>query len=449
MNGEKAIFHFKQALVAGRVVNDVCVHVDGAGFITEVATGTTPQGLVHDGLCLPGMPNAHSHAFQRAMAGLTEIWSGGDDFWSWRSKMYEFLGVLTPDDVRAIATQLYIEMLENGYTSVVEFHYLHHQADGTPYDDKAEMSRAIMAAAEDAGIDLVLAPVFYHQAGFDGAALSGGQKRFYHDVDGFLGLVEALEGAGADLCMAFHSLRAVPADQFKPLLGSFSNGPVHIHIAEQTGEVDECVAHYGARPVEWLMDHVGVDQRWTLVHATHLSDDERVALAKSGAVAGLCPTTEASLGDGLFPIEAYLADGGAFSIGSDSHVSVNAAEELRLLEYGQRLTTRRRAILGDDSCPNVGANLYQRAQAGGVLSMGRSERGLAVGAAANFVVLDHAHMNQSLSNGLQHIDNYVFSNHSPMIKDVYVKGVKQVSDGAHVRKNNALTAYQKTMAALI
>ena len=453
MNGEKAIFHFKHALVADdgpwRVAANVRIRVDGAGLISEIAEGVDMPSVVDGGLCLPGMPNAHSHAFQRAMAGLTEVWSGHDDFWSWRSKMFAFLDVLTPEDVQAIATQLYMEMLEAGYTDVVEFHYLHHQNGGVPYDNPAEMGQAHINAASATGLNLLLTPVLYNRAGFDGAPLVRGQNRFYNDVDSFLELMDTYRAAGTPLGMAFHSLRAVAPEHFAPLLDYFTEGPLHIHISEQVKEVDECVAFHKARPVEWLMDHVGVDSRWTLVHATHLSDSERQRLAQSGAVAALCPSTECSLGDGVFPTEAYLHEGGRFAIGSDSHISVDVREELRLLEYAQRLFSRKRAILGGEGSPHVGVNLYSRAVEGGSISMGRRVAGLTVGAPASFVVLDDSNPTQFLNSMEERIDSYVFSGFINAVKDVYVAGEKCVSDGVHIKREAIAARYKMVMERLM
>ncbi|HET7358834.1 MAG TPA: formimidoylglutamate deiminase, partial [Rhodanobacteraceae bacterium] len=328
--------------------------------------GETPGRWV-----LPGMPNLHSHAFQRAMAGLAERRGQGDDsFWSWRETMYAFAAALGPDDLQAIAAQLYVEMLKAGYTQVCEFHYLHHQPDGTPYADPAAMSLALVEAAREAGIGLTLLPVLYMRGGFDGRPLSPRQRRFGHDVDGFMALFERLRALHEPMLrvgIALHSLRAVPEAAMREVLDAVAGTgcPIHIHVAEQIGEVQDCLAVHNARPVEWLLDHAPVDARWCLVHATHLTDDELRRAAASGAVAGLCPTTEANLGDGLFPLAAWLDAGGTLGIGSDSHISVSPVEELRWLEYGQRLASRHRNVAARGAGKSVGETLWTAALAGG------------------------------------------------------------------------------------
>ena len=282
---------------------------------------------------LPGIPNIHSHAFQRAMAGLAERQGAPhDSFWTWRERMYGFAARLTPDTLRDIAAQLYVEMLEAGYTAVCEFHYLHHQPDGRPYADPAAMSLALVEAAREAGIRLTLLPVLYMAGGFDGRALAERQRRFGHDLPAYRRLVDALlphEDATLRIGLAMHSLRAVPQAPLREVLSDRPGGagrPLHIHIAEQVLEVEECVAARGARPVEWLLDHAEVDADWTLVHATHLSATEMRALAATPAVVAICTTTEANLGDGLFPLGDFLAAGGRIGVGSDSNVSVSPVE---------------------------------------------------------------------------------------------------------------------------
>ncbi|MEO6688062.1 MAG: formimidoylglutamate deiminase, partial [Dokdonella sp.] len=361
--------------------------VDGSIIRRALDAGSTHEVAVQLGkFVVPGMPNLHSHAFQRAMAGLAERQGSHDDsFWSWREVMYAFAGRVGPDDLRAIATQLYVEMLKAGYTQVCEFHYLHHQPDGRPYADPAAMSLALIEAAQDAGIGLTLLPTLYMTGGFDGRPLSERQRRFGLDVDGFLRLVERLRSLESPLMnvgIALHSLRAVPPDAMRAVLAgidalppsaaqrSASSMPVHIHIAEQIGEVQDSLAIRNARPVEWLLEHAPLDRRWCLVHATHMTDDETRRAAATGAVAGLCPTTEANLGDGLFPLNAWLDAGGAIGIGSDSHISVSPVEELRWLEYGQRLITRHRNVSANAQTPSTGERLFEQALAGGALAAG-------------------------------------------------------------------------------
>jgi formimidoylglutamate deiminase len=342
---------FEQALLADGWARDVRFTISD-GMISRVDTDVARQsGEVAHGPCLPGLPNLHSHAFQRAMAGLTETRGPtGDSFWTWRELMYRFVDRLGPDEVQAIAALAYMEMLETGSTRVGEFHYLHHDKDGGAYADPAEMAARIAAAAEETGIGLTLLPVFYAHAGFGGVAPGEGQRRFIHDVDSYGRLIEASRAAVSGLPdavvgVAPHSLRAVTGEELTAIIPLAGANPIHIHIAEQTQEVDDCLAATGARPVRWLMNNAPVDKRWCLVHATHLNAMETERLAKSGAVAGLCPITEANLGDGVFPAHDYLAAGGAFGIGSDSNVLIDAAEELRTLEYAQRLTRRARNVL--------------------------------------------------------------------------------------------------------
>ncbi|MEO6226541.1 MAG: formimidoylglutamate deiminase, partial [Thermomonas sp.] len=313
-------------------------------------THATPVTQDASGWWLPGIANLHSHAFQRAMAGLAERQSDRspgahgagekqDSFWTWRDTMYRMAARFEPGTLHAVASQLYVEMLEAGYTQVCEFHYLHHAPDGRPYDDPAEMSRALVRAARDTGIRLTLLPVLYMTGGFDGRALGARQRRFGHDVDGYLRLLETLRRDQDDalrIGCALHSLRAVPADAMRRVVAALpQDSRIHIHVSEQIGEVQDCLAVRNARPVEWLLDNADVDQCWTLVHATHLTGGETRGIARSGATVALCPTTEANLGDGLFPLREYLDAGGAWGIGSDSHCSVSPVEELRWLEYGQ------------------------------------------------------------------------------------------------------------------
>ncbi|HWT43727.1 MAG TPA: formimidoylglutamate deiminase, partial [Sphingopyxis sp.] len=331
------------------------------GRIAKVEVGVeAAEGDDRHRVGLPGLCNVHSHGFQRGMAGLSERRSRPDDnFWSWREIMYRFLDRLTPEDVAAITAQAYAEMLETGFTRVGEFHYLHHDPAGAAYADPAEMAGAIAQASAATGIGLTLLPVFYAHGNFDAAPPSSGQRRFLNDVDGFarlLGASRSKLSGDANMGVAPHSLRAVTPEELTALLTMSPTGPVHIHAAEQVKEVADCVAWSGARPVEWLLDNAGVDERWCLIHSTHLDEREVERLAASGAVAGLCPITEGNLGDGIFPAVDYLAGGGRFGIGTDSNILVDAAQELRALEYSQRLAQRARALLAREDAPFVGAN---------------------------------------------------------------------------------------------
>ena len=401
-------------------------------------------------LRLPGIPNIHSHAFQRAMAGMAERQGASrDSFWTWRERMYQFAGRLTPDSLRDVATQLYAEMLEAGYTAVCEFHYLHHQPDGQPYADPAAMSRALVDAAREAGIRLTLLPVLYMRGGFDGRALSERQRRFGHELDAYARLVESLlplEDATLRIGLALHSLRAVPPEAMRELLAARPGGdgrPLHIHIAEQVLEVEECVALRGARPVQWLLANARVDADWTLVHATHLSPDEVAGLAASGAVAGLCPTTEANLGDGLFPLRSYLDRGGRIGVGSDSNVSVSPVEELRWLEYGQRLQARARNIAADAAMPGTGARLVHAAVAGGRQSVGQA------GQEDDLVQLDadSPWLCGVRADDLQ--DRFVFAGNASLVREVRVAGRVVVSDGRHPRRDAIAARFRRTMAQLL
>jgi len=411
---------------------------------------------------LPGMPNLHSHAFQRAMAGLAERQTNPEDsFWTWRELMYTFAGRIGPDDLRAIAAQLYVEMLKAGYTQVCEFHYLHHQPDAKPYADPAAMSLALIEAARESGIGLTLLPTLYMTGGFDGRPLSERQRRFGHDVKGYLRLIEQLckmEDATLRIGVALHSLRAVPEDAMRAVLesGLVDAAPIHIHIAEQIGEVQDSLGIRSARPVEWLLDHAPVDPRWCLVHATHMTSDETRRVAETGAVVGLCPTTEANLGDGLFPVKDYLSAGGAFGIGSDSHISVSPVEELRWLEYGQRLITRHRNIAVSESSNSVGETLWAEALFGGAqaagVEIGALEGGDPVAPQeaprADLLVLDHgAPLLAARSVGAV-LDTFLFAGNANLVRDVMVNGAWTVRDFRHRDEERIAERYRQTLLRL-
>lgn len=432
-------------------------HADAA--LAVGADGRLRELADHDGesigqWVLPGMPNLHSHAFQRAMAGLAERKGRVDDsFWSWRETMYAFAARIGPDELQAIAAQLYVEMLKAGYTRVCEFHYLHHQPDGTPYAQPEAMSLALIEAAREAGIGLTLLPVLYISGGFDGRVLSARQRRFGHAVDAYLRLLESLRGQQGDdlrVGIALHSLRAVPEAALREVLSSelAQSEPIHIHIAEQVGEVQDCLATRGARPVEWLFDHAGVDARWCLVHATHLTDAETVQLARSGAVAGLCPTTEANLGDGLFPLAAYRDAGGTLGIGSDSHISISPVEELRWLEYGQRLSTRHRNIAARHEGESVGETLWRAALRGGTQASGLPVGALQPGARADLIVLDDSSPLLAARDERAVLDSFLFAGNTPLVRDVMVGGRWQVRGFQHRDEARIAARYRATVAAL-
>ncbi|HOZ32885.1 MAG TPA: formimidoylglutamate deiminase, partial [Tabrizicola sp.] len=340
------ILHAETALLPDGWARDVRLRIED-GRIAEVTTGVPGPG---HGVILPAPVNLHSHMFQRAMAGMTEGRTAGQDsFWTWRTLMYRFLDRLTPEDVQAIAAQAMVEMAESGFAAVCEFHYLHHPVGGGIYADPAEMSGRIAAAAAETGLGLTHLPVIYEQGGVDGRALSGGQLRFGSSSDTYAAV---LDGAGralaglpdAVLGVAPHSLRAVSRATLDRV-ADMTTGPIHIHIAEQLAEVAEVQAAWGARPVDWALANLALDARWCMIHATQMTPAETTALARTGAVAGLCPITEANLGDGIFDAPGWLASGGAFGVGTDSNVRVSLAEELRLLEYSQRLQHKARAVM--------------------------------------------------------------------------------------------------------
>ncbi len=422
---------------------DVTLEIDdGTGFIESISPA---EGRCTPGFVVPGLPNLHSHAFQRALAGRTEHVEPGreDSFWTWRTEMYRLALTITPEDLEAIAAQLYVEMLEKGMTCVGEFHYLHHAPDG-PYEQRDTMSARIFAAAESTGIALTHLPVFYAAGGFDRAP-EDHQRRFVHaGVDAFLALVEAASrhlGPTSRLGVAPHSLRAVPAEALAEVVRH--DGPVHIHIAEQAKEVEDCIAHLGDRPVEWLFDHVDVTRRFCLVHATHVNDDEVVAVARSGAVVGLCPTTEANLGDGIFPAHEYVKEGGTFGVGSDSHVTVSASEELRLLEYGQRLVRERRNLIVDDR-RHAGTTLWTRAAAGGAQALDQPAGAIAEGRRADLVRLDPEHP-RLVGHGPQTaLDAWIFGSAEP-VADVWVAGQHLVEDGRHVAREGIAAKFAEVM----
>jgi formiminoglutamate deiminase len=444
---------FETALVAGEWADGVRITAAG-GLIAAVETDVTPQpGDERGAIALPGLPNLHSHAFQRGMAGLAERRGApgmGDSFWTWREVMYRFLDRLGPEDVEAIAALAYAEMLEAGFTRVGEFHYLHHAPDGRPYDAPAELASRIAAAAQTTGIGLTLLPVFYAHGGFGGAPPSAGHRRFLSTPDSFARLVEDSRRAAAALedavvGVAPHSLRAATPDEIALIRPLARGGPVHIHIAEQAREVADGLAAHGARPVAWLLDQAVVDGAWCLVHATHVSPVERAAIAALGAVVGLCPITEANLGDGLFPAGPFLAEGGRIGIGSDSNVLIDAAEELRLLEYGQRLAGQARNVLAAEARPSVGGTLFRAALVGGAQALGVAGGGLAPGASLDLVSLDASHPSLAARRGDALLDGWIFAGRGGAVESVWRRGRKVVAGGRHVDKAAILARYRDAL----
>lgn len=453
----------RRALLAGGWKDNVLLEWDANGILTTVADGTAAQPddtTIAEGVVLPGMPNLHSHAFQRAMAGLTEYRSHpSDSFWSWRTLMYSFAQKISPQTLKAIALQLYIEMIKAGYTSVCEFHYVHHDAGGKPYANPGEMAACLVAAAAEAGIGLTLLPVMYQYGGIGKQPAHAGQARFINSPQWMMHLLERMQRshpqhAGLRYGVAPHSLRAVSPESLKELLTALDSwdatAPVHIHIAEQTREVEDCIAWSGARPVEWLLANATVDRRWCLVHATHMTDAETAALARSGAVAGICPTTEANLGDGVFNGVAYAAANGAWGIGSDSNVSTSASEELRMVEYSQRLMHRQRNLLVAEGGKSVGAYLYREAVRGGAAAAGRAVAGLEVGQRADLLVLDGSHPDLSGRQDDALLDSFVFCNHAHTpVRDVMTGGKWVVQDRRHPREEASATAYSAAVKGLL
>ncbi len=404
------------------------------------------------GVVVPGIANLHSHAFQRAMAGLAErAGPEGDDFWSWREVMYRFLQVLTPDDVEAIATQLYVECLRQGFTAVAEFHYLHNAPGGAAYDDPAEMALRIASAAQSAGIGLTLLPVLYTQGGFGAAPPTPGQRRFVLTPDALADICTRMS-AHTRTGVAPHSLRAVTPEglarcvEIARDLGP--DTPVHIHVAEQTREIDDCVAWSGARPVAWLLDHAPVDRRWCTIHATHMLAAETTGLAATGAVAGLCPTTEANLGDGIFPLKPYLDAGGAFGVGSDSNVGTSPVEELRWLEYVGRLQARARNVTETVPGASVATGLVRRAASGGAQALGRNAGAIEAGRLADLVVLDSDHPALAGRGATGAVDAWIFSGNTTPVRHVMVAGRWVIRDGVHARQAEIAAGFAKTMRRL-
>lgn len=446
-----AIFAQKALLPEGWAT-DVRI-ATAAGRIVGVTAGTQAQASdERAAILVPGTPDVHSHAFQRGMAGLAETRGPGDDsFWSWREVMYRFALSMTPDQVEAVAAQLYVEMLEAGFTRVGEFHYLHHDIDGRPYSDIGEMAARIAAAVSQTGIGLTLLPVFYAHSGFGGQNPAEGQRRFINDLNGFSRLLESSRKAvesipEAVVGVAPHSLRAVTPSELEAVTAMAPDGPIHIHVAEQTREVEDCVAWSGARPVEWLLRQADVDGRWCLIHATHMTEEETVAMARTGAVAGLCPVTEANLGDGTFPAALFAEHGGRFGIGSDSNVLIGVVDELRQLEYSQRLAHRARNVLAKPGQSN-GRALFHAAIAGGCAALGAGPGELAIGGPADFASLDPSHPTLAGKTQDAILDAWIFAN-GARVDRVWVRGAKVVEGGRHIHADAIANRFRNAMMEL-
>ena len=448
------IFAKQAKLSTGWASNVRVTHADGR--ITDIAPNQTPDA--HDtcvDTLLPALANLHSHSFQRAMAGMTEYrMAGKDSFWTWRDLMYRFTANLTPEHIEAIAAFVFLEMQEAGYASVGEFHYLHHQAGGATYDALGELSSRIATAAAKTGIGLTHLPVLYTYGGAGQMPLEAGQARFGNSVDRFNDLVARARDVVAHLpadCqvgIAPHSLRATSPDDLKAVLAAHTAGPVHIHIAEQPKEVADISAWLGARPVEWLLANADVTTNWCLIHATHMTADETTKMAKSGAVAGLCPVTEANLGDGPFNGPGYLEAGGAFGVGSDSNVLVSLTEELRTLEYSQRLrdVARNVMVVGEGS---VGDTIYTGAAKGGAQALGRGAGEIAVGELADVVAIDSAAPSMCALRQDQILDGLVFAAKDDVVTDVWSAGRHAVQSGRHVKRDDIVAAYKLAMQSLM
>lgn len=447
------------ALLPEGWADNVLIEIDKDGWIVGVDSFKSDisggDAEIMTGILIPGMSNVHSHAFQRAMAGMAER-SGGkkDNFWGWRDTMYRFLSKIGPDEMEPLAAQLYVEMLKAGYTTVGEFHYVHHQGDGSPYGERSIMSRQIIKAALETGIAITHMPTLYAYGGCGGAPAKIGQKRFLNDVPALMRIIEEIYGeyrTTPQVSVGFspHSLRAVSAEMLREGVEAFRrlipDAPVHMHAAEQAGEVEECLAWSGKRPVEWLLENMGIDEKWCLIHCTHMTEAETRALAAAGVTAGLCPTTEANLGDGIFPLLTYFESGGRFAIGSDSHISISVVEELRWMEYIQRLTHRQRTLIQDHDIPSVGGMLYDRALAGGAKAMGRKTGRIETGYRADFVVLDNElpFMEGKLRDHA--LDAAIFASNENPVKHVMAGGRWVVRDKQHKREEQILKNFRDVM----
>lgn len=444
------------ALLPEGWASDVKISIGADGRIETVEKGVGDSGGVRVEILLPAVANLHSHTFQRAMAGLAEARSpsGRDSFWTWREVMYRFLDVLSPDEIEAIAAFAFTEMQEAGFAAVAEFHYLHRQPGGQVYPRPGELASRIGDAAKIAGIGLTLLPVFYRQGGVDGRPVKGGQLRFVSKLDEFSILVEASEGvvktlpADAMLGIAPHSLRAVGADDLREVAKLRPDAPLHMHVAEQIGEVEETLAVFGARPMTWLLDNFEVGQRWCLVHSTHMTEEETKRLAASGAVAGLCPVTEANLGDGIFDGARFLEAGGRFGIGSDSNIRISVAEELRQLEYSQRLRDRARVVLAGAG-QSSGRFLYEKALAGGSQALGRDSGSIAPGKWADMVALDRRSGVLEGAAGDAILDAWIFCGGNQAVRDLWSAGRHRVREGRHVRRDAIAGRYQKCLSSIL
>ncbi len=443
----------KKALTAEGWQSDVLITINNDGLITSLETSASHKGTIAD-ILLPAPTNLHSHTFQRAMAGSSEQQGprGRDNFWTWRQLMFRFVDQLTPDDIAAISAFVQMEMLEAGYAASCEFHYIHHQRDGTPYDNIAEMSEAIIAAASTSGIGLTLLPVLYQYGGCDKRPLTGGQRRFGNTEAQFGRLFEKAAAVKTlanhpNFGIAPHSLRATSEEGLAFAVNLAPDRPIHMHLAEQVGEVEEVLAARGRRPVEWLLENHKIDRRWCLIHLTHMNDEETRAMARTGAVAGLCPMTESNLGDGIFNGRKFLDHGGRFGIGSDSNIHISLSEELRTFEYSQRLRDKSRAVLATPD-KSAGRVLLEGAARGGAQAAGRNCGTIDVGKLADLLSLDGNHTDLFLKQDDEILDSFIFAGDDRMVVDVWSAGQHLVSNGQHIAHEQITKQYHKTLASL-
>ena len=458
---EQRKLKFASALLASGWASDVTLTLGPQGTIEKVETGSTDKAVKSlKGIAIPAVPNVHSHAHQRLMAGLAEVAGpGADSFWTWREVMYGFALKLGPEDLQAVAAQLYVEMLKSGSTVVGEFQYLHHQPDGTPYKEPAELSLRCLAAAEEAGIAITLLPTLYAYGGFGGQPPAAGQRRFINDATRYLKILESLDKASktnplSNLGISPHSLRAVTKELLTGVIAGLdrmgrNRAPIHIHVAEQTKEVDDCLAWSGGtRPVQYLLDNFAISSRWCGIHATHMTADETQRMARTGMIAGLCPTTEANLGDGIFPADGFFKERGAIAIGSDSHISVSPAEDLRVLEYSQRLRDRTRNALASGPGKSTGRSLLDAALKGGATSMAQPVGALAPGYRADIAVLDDEHPALIGRSGDSALDSWIFSGGNPCVSDVFVAGNHVVEDRRHIKEEAIFKSFRAAVKRL-
>ncbi len=446
---------FNNALLTNGWAKNVCISIDNGGTITNIQTNCRQSAAVSDGhIAVAGMPNVHSHSFQRAMAGLGE-WRGNsqnDTFWSWREIMYKFLAKLRPDDLYAITMQLYAEMLEAGFTTVGEFHYLHNNPNGKPYDNMAETSVQIMQAADFTGIGLTLLPVLYTKGDFVKDTISPAQKAFYNDINSFMHLLEAcnkqITNNRTVIGVAPHSLRAVGTDELSYLVNKHNSNPIHIHIAEQLREVRSCIKWSQKRPVEWLFANYNINDKWCLIHATHVQNHELNMLATSRATVGLCPITEANLGDGIFPAKKYHQLQGYWAIGSDSNVRVDVAEELRSLEYSQRLRDKKRNLIADINSAN-GKILYESALVGGARALQQKSGSIKCGNFCDVVALNHMHPALIGKYGDNWLNGWIFSGDKSCVQHVWVSGKQVVKNGKHIHYETIKKRFINSMEYLL